>query len=78
MSLRMKAFAELTEREILAVAIAGEEEDSRIYLAFAEDLAERYPDSARLFTEMAEQEKNHRHMLLQLYEDQQHPQAEQL
>jgi rubrerythrin len=64
----MKAFSQLTEREILAVAIAGEEEDSRIYMAFAEDLAERYPESSRLFTEMAEQEKGHRHMLLRLYE----------
>ena len=27
----MKAFSELTEREVLAVAISGEEEDSRIY-----------------------------------------------
>ncbi|MGX7744705.1 iron exporter MbfA [Rhodopseudomonas parapalustris] len=65
----MKAFSDLTEREILAVAIASEEEDSRIYLAFAEDLAERYPDSARVFTEMAQQEKGHRHMLLRMYED---------
>ncbi|HEY0331178.1 MAG TPA: ferritin family protein [Rhodopseudomonas sp.] len=65
----MKAFADLTEREILAVAIAGEEEDSRIYLAFAEDLAERYPDSAKVFTEMANQEKGHRHLLLKLYEE---------
>ncbi|WP_022723851.1 iron exporter MbfA [Rhodopseudomonas sp. B29] len=65
----MKAFSDLTEREILAVAISGEEEDSRIYLAFAEDLAERYPDSARLFEEMAEQEKGHRHMLLRVCEE---------
>ena len=39
----MKNFADLTEREVLAVAIAAEEEDSRIYMSFAEDLAERYP-----------------------------------
>jgi rubrerythrin len=64
----MKAFSELTEREILAVAISGEEEDSRIYLSFAEDLAERYPDSAKVFAAMAEQEKGHRHLLLRLYE----------
>jgi rubrerythrin len=64
----MKAFADLTEREILAVAIASEEEDSRIYLSFAEDLAERYPDSAKVFTEMANQEKGHRHLLLRMYE----------
>ncbi|NVN87942.1 MAG: rubrerythrin [Rhodopseudomonas sp.] len=64
----MKAFSDLTEREILAVAIAAEEEDSRIYLSFAEDLAERYPDSAKVFTEMANQEKGHRHLLLRMYE----------
>ena len=64
----MKNFADLTEREVLAVAIAGEEEDSRIYASFAEDLAERYPDSAKLFEEMSEEEKRHRHMLLEMYE----------
>ena len=53
----MKSFAELTEREILAVAIASEEEDALIYLAFAEDLAGRYPASAKVFEEMAEEEK---------------------
>jgi rubrerythrin len=64
----MKAFAELTEREVLAVAISSEEEDSRIYMSFAEDLAERYPDSAKIFEEMAEEEKGHRHLLLEMYE----------
>jgi erythrin-vacuolar iron transport family protein len=64
----VKNFADLTEREVLAVAISSEEEDSRIYMSFAEDLAERYPDSAKLFEEMAEEEKNHRHMLLEMYQ----------
>jgi len=64
----MKNFADLTEREVLAVAISSEEEDSRIYMSFAEDLAERYPESAKIFEEMAEEEKGHRHMLLQMYE----------
>jgi erythrin-vacuolar iron transport family protein len=64
----MKNFADLTEREVLAVAIASEQEDSRIYMTFAEDLAERYPDSAKIFEEMAEEERGHRHMLLELYE----------
>jgi rubrerythrin len=64
----MKNFADLSEREVLAIAIAAEEEDSRIYMSFAEDLAERYPDSAKLFVEMAEEEKGHRHMLLEMYE----------
>ena len=64
----MKNFADLTEREVLAVAISAEEEDSRIYMTFAEDLAERYPESAKIFEEMAEEEKGHRHMLLEMYE----------
>ena len=64
----MKKFADLSEREVLAVAISGEEEDSRIYMSFAEDLSERYPDSAKLFEEMADEEKGHRHQLLEMYE----------
>ena len=64
----MKNFAELTEREVLAVAISSEEEDSRIYMSFAEDLAKRYPDTAKVFEEMAEEESGHRHRLLELYE----------
>jgi erythrin-vacuolar iron transport family protein len=64
----MKNFADLTEREVLAVAISSEEEDSRIYMSFAEDLKERYPDSAKIFEEMAEEERGHRHRLLELYE----------
>jgi rubrerythrin len=53
---------------VLAVAIASEEEDSRIYMTFAEDLRERYPDSAKLFEEMADEERGHRHRLLEMYE----------
>src|SRR5580765_7292679 len=37
-------------------------------MTFAEDLAARYPDSAKLFEEMAEEERGHRHMLLEMYE----------
>jgi rubrerythrin len=64
----MKSFSDLTEREVLAVAISSEEEDSRIYMTFAEDLKDRYPDSAKLFEEMAEEERGHRHRLLEIYE----------
>ena len=64
----MKSFAELSEREVLALAVSSEEEDSRIYMAFAEDLQERYPTSAKVFEEMAEEERHHRGMLLDLYE----------
>jgi rubrerythrin len=64
----MKDFADLSEREVLAVAISSEEEDSRIYMSFAEDLLERYPDTAKIFEEMAEEERGHRHRLLEMYE----------
>jgi erythrin-vacuolar iron transport family protein len=64
---RAKNFKDLTEREILVVAISSEEEDSRIYLTFAEDLEARYPASAKVFREMAEEEKEHRDRLLELY-----------
>jgi rubrerythrin len=64
----VKNFADLTEREVLAVAISAEEEDSRIYMTFAEDLAGCYPESAKLFEQMADEEKTHRHMLLEMYE----------
>ena len=52
----MKRFAELTEQEILALAISNEEEDSRIYRGFAEGLRGQYPASAKVFDEMAEEE----------------------
>ena len=63
----MKRFADLTEQEILALAISNEEEDSRIYRGFAEGLREKYPASAKVFDEMAEEEVRHRSMLFDLY-----------
>ena len=53
--LSKRAVADLTEREILALAIANEEEDSQIYQAFAEACAEEFPASARMFEDMAEE-----------------------
>jgi rubrerythrin len=63
----VKRFAELTEQEILALAISNEEEDSRIYRGFAEGLRAQYPASAKVFDEMAEEEVQHRTMLFDLY-----------
>lgn len=63
-----KRFSDLDEREILAIAIASEEEDTRVYQAFAEDLGGRYPSTAKIFEEMAEVENGHRRDLLELYE----------
>src|SRR3981081_1898302 len=63
----MERFVDLSEREILALAITNEEEDSRIYRGFAEGLHEQYPASAKVFDEMAEEEVQHRTMLFDLY-----------
>ncbi len=63
----MKRFADLSEQEILALAITNEEEDSRIYRGFAEGLREKYAASAEVFDEMADEEVRHRGMLFDLY-----------
>ena len=63
----MKRFADLTEQEILALAISNEDEDSRIYRGFAEGLREQFPASAKVLDEMAEEEVRHRTMLFDLY-----------
>jgi rubrerythrin len=63
----VKQFADLTEREILALAVSNEDEDSRIYRDFAAGLSEAFPASAAVFTGMADEEMKHRDMLLTLY-----------
>ena len=63
----MKRFAELSEQEILALAISNEDEDSRIYRGFSEGLREAFPASAKVFDEMAEEEVRHRTMLYDMY-----------
>jgi erythrin-vacuolar iron transport family protein len=62
-----KKFKELTEREILAVAISLEEQDGRIYADFADGLRTTYPDTANIFDEMREQEEQHRNSLIETY-----------
>jgi len=63
----VKRFSDLSEQEILALAITNEEEDSRIYRGFAEGLREKYAASAKVFDEMADEEVRHRTMLFDLY-----------
>ncbi len=65
----MKRFADLSEQEVLALAITNEEEDSRIYRGFAEGLRKDYAASAKMFDEMAEEEVRHRTMLYELYRE---------
>src|SRR5260221_7158163 len=58
-----KKFKDLSEREILAVAIQNEEEDGRIYSEFADALRESYPATADMFEEMRVEEVGHRNRL---------------
>ena len=62
-----KKFKELSAREILALAISLEEEDGRIYADFSEGLRETYPDTAKIFDEMREEESQHRASLIDIY-----------
>ena len=62
----MKRFADLSEQEILALAISNEDEDNRIYRSFADALRGSYPDTAEMYDRMAEEEIEHRDMLLDL------------
>ena len=63
----MKKFQELSEREVLALAISLEEEDERVYSDFAEGLRQDYPASAAMFEAMREEESGHRRRLIETY-----------
>jgi erythrin-vacuolar iron transport family protein len=62
-----KRFRDLSEREILAVAISLEEEDARVYADFADGLREQYPETAKVFEEMEAEESQHRASLIATY-----------
>jgi rubrerythrin len=63
-----KSISDLEEREILALAIALEEEDSRIYKDFAEKLKTKHPATASILQSMYEEEVAHRARLMELYQ----------
>ena len=65
----MRNFNELSEREVLALAITNEAEDGRIYLDFADRLRADYPASASVFTAMAAEEGDHRRRLFDIYRE---------
>jgi len=62
-----KSFAELDQMEILSLAINSEEDDARIYGAFADRLRESYPDTARTLEAMRDEEMTHANRLLERY-----------
>ena len=62
-----KRFADLSEAEVLALAIASEEDDASIYRTFAQSLRADYPGSAAVFDGMAVEEDHHRQRLIDLF-----------
>jgi rubrerythrin len=62
-----RRFKDLSEQEILALAISSEEDDARIYRSYAQMLRETYPDTAKIFDGMALEEDEHRKRLIDLH-----------
>ncbi|MBY6202859.1 rubrerythrin family protein [Maritalea mobilis] len=62
-----RRFRDLNEQEVLALAISSEEDDARIYRSYAQRLRSEYPDTAKLFDGMAEEEDRHRQRLIDLH-----------
>src|SRR5438874_4151286 len=62
-----RAFKDLNEQDVLALAISLEDEDARIYDDFAEGLKDTYPSVSQQFKDLRVEEDGHRHRLLELY-----------
>ena len=62
-----KPFSKLSEQETLALAIALEEEDSRIYADFAERFRKDFPDTAATLAKMQNEELEHSRRLTEKY-----------
>src|SRR5690606_20158265 len=60
-----RRFGDLTEQEILALAISSEEDDGRIYRWYAATLRDDYPSTAEAFEKMAAEEDGHRESLIE-------------
>ncbi|MGC1496242.1 MAG: iron exporter MbfA [Sulfitobacter sp.] len=67
-SLNRKRFKDLSEQEVLALAISSEEDDARIYRGYAESLRAEFPSSAAIFDGMAAEEDGHRQRLIDLHQ----------
>ncbi|SFB74947.1 iron exporter MbfA [Tropicimonas isoalkanivorans] len=62
-----KRFHDLSEAEVLALAISSEEDDAQIYRNFAARLRQDYPATAAVFDGMAEEEDGHRKRLIDMF-----------
>jgi erythrin-vacuolar iron transport family protein len=65
-----KAFSELSEREILALAISLEEDDARVYGDYADRLKADYPETAKMLTTMRDEELVHAQRLMDTFQAQ--------
>ena len=63
-----RRFADLSEQEVLALAISSEEDDARIYRSYAARLRAEFPDTAKVFDGMAAEEDGHRQRLIALHQ----------
>ncbi|OIP87436.1 MAG: rubrerythrin family protein [Rhodobacterales bacterium CG2_30_65_12] len=63
-----RRFSDLSEQEVLALAISNEEDDGRIYRQYAQRLREKFPNSAKVFDEMAVEEDDHRKRLIEAHQ----------
>ena len=63
-----RRFSDLSEAEVLALAVSSEEDDARIYATYAERLRAAYPASAAVFDGMAAEENEHRRRLIEAYQ----------
>ena len=64
-----RRFADLSEQEVLALAISSEEDDAQIYRNYAERLRADYPASAQIFEGMAAEEDGHRRQLIERHRE---------
>ncbi len=60
-----RRFSDLSEQEVLALAISSEEDDARIYRSYAQHLRQEYPSTAAVFDKMAVEEDQHRNLLIE-------------
>ena len=63
-----RLFTDLEERDVLALAISLEEEDSRIYRDYAERMKEKYPETASILRSMSEVELSHHRRLIEVFQ----------
>lgn len=62
-----RQFRDLSEQEVIALAISSEEDDARIYRSYAEILRTDFMATAKIFDGMAEEEDEHRHRLIEMH-----------